>query len=713
MVSNIRIEEALINEDNPFKRYVVGDVWESCIDVQEINKSVTLKIKNEIDQVKKNRKSTMILIQGQVGMGKTHFLSRIRRIYAEKNAYFFNIRPLPSLMAPYQYFLQEISISMRRQPAPRIESPLLQAFTEIIKCLLREFSDKDFDKKGVKDLFNQIKNNIEDFKHCKIISSNKIQKNYKILINKVVNWVSLNLSEVDLQFIRVLFAVFDSETRNHAIRWLQGDELLNEQLLLLNISQNILVDDIALRVMNSLFYLLPRPVVLSLDQLESVIDSLGERGLTIIFEILVRIHDQIPNTIILLMCQTQLWHDKIEPILKKSTMDRIDSKISLNHPNKEEAMEIVTLRLEEIWKTCNSPPPFPTYPFPPEYLTGLFEHHGLNPRGFLHEISDQIGTFKEFGSVTIKKTYVKKKDEDPVFPAKNLDEFIGELYSKTSDEILEEIPKIIMVERERFIVGNLNILFKTMKNFPVEGVKTEKIILRKMKTKKDIQLEAIINYDNMQKHLMIEVNNSNSAASVLATLKRLKKETITGRTPIFIRDASLPIKESAKKTIEELEEIQKNGYVWFINSDEYLPLETAKRIVAEVVCEGLSFDDKTVEVPAIEDYLARFVYKTTNIIEFITKKSINRKREGSSKEKPNNIDKRNNSIDKQVLAKKMLNLLEVTPVLSVSLISENLGVDKEMITEMVAVLEDNNEINIINKDPKNLLIARRPKLLYK
>jgi hypothetical protein len=73
----------------PYKDNVIKDPFgNEIIDVESINKSAFDKVINELVAVKKSKESSILILQGEPGSGKSHLLARIYR-YAEIERFLF------------------------------------------------------------------------------------------------------------------------------------------------------------------------------------------------------------------------------------------------------------------------------------------------------------------------------------------------------------------------------------------------------------------------------------------------------------------------------------------------------------------------------------------------------------------------------------------------------------------------------------------------
>ena len=108
-----------LDASNPFINTIVRNAWEDSItkfDVKSINSEATDLVLHLLSEVKKNSFSTACLIQGQPGVGKSHFLGRLRYLNETNNInnfLFVSIKPISDITNIFNHIYKEIFFSLR------------------------------------------------------------------------------------------------------------------------------------------------------------------------------------------------------------------------------------------------------------------------------------------------------------------------------------------------------------------------------------------------------------------------------------------------------------------------------------------------------------------------------------------------------------------------------------------------------------------------
>ena len=123
----------ILGKVNHFRSTSVGDPWQAeVIDCPEYNGKATRVVLETLDEVRSTGRSGMCMILGDAGTGKTHVLSRLRKIAEENNYMFVSVRPLGDLTRIYGHILQEIMISLRKKDENEKYSPLERFIGDVI-----------------------------------------------------------------------------------------------------------------------------------------------------------------------------------------------------------------------------------------------------------------------------------------------------------------------------------------------------------------------------------------------------------------------------------------------------------------------------------------------------------------------------------------------------------------------------------------------------
>ncbi len=383
----------ILGKVNPFRSTSVGDPWQAeVIDVQEINKKPTRAVLETLDEVRSTGRSGMCMLLGDAGVGKTHLLARLRKIADKRDYLFVSVRPLGDLQRIYGHILQEIMISLRKKGPEEEYTPLERFVGEII---FRALSDGMSDNPTASKLAASLSNDpmkIFTFKPEQFYSTN--------LRKKAINYLTNAFPDVDIQFLEVLFHVFNPELKSTAFKWLSGVEVSQRDLDRLEVPESINNENRALSVLQTIAELAQKPILLSFDQLESIyIRFKRDNGIQVLFDSLTNLYNQCKHLLVLAMVQSVVWEDSIVKEVPEYSRQRIDYITKLERIAPETAELLVKARLETLFKDSGVELPFPTYPFTEEYIKIVNKNTNGNPRLFLRQLRDRINEFKDKGFI--------------------------------------------------------------------------------------------------------------------------------------------------------------------------------------------------------------------------------------------------------------------------------------------------------------------------
>lgn len=385
------IDALILGKINPFRSTSVGDPWQKTVDVKEINLKATRVVLETLDEVRSTRRSGMALLRGEVGVGKTHLLARLRKIAEDNNFVFVNVRPLGDITRIYIHFLQEIMVSLRKKEPGSKYSPLEQFIGEIIAQALDEGLPDNPVAKELAKSFSMNPMKIFEIDSKKLYSTN--------LRKIAANHIFASYNDVDIEFLEVLFSTLDPILRPTAMKWLNGVDVSEEDLEKLNVSSSISNEDKAIEIIQTIANLVNKPILLSFDQLESVhLRFKRENGIALFFDSLTNLYNQCPNILQVIMVQMQVW-DVIEKELPEYSKQRIDYVADLEPLTVKSAMAIVAARMKMTYENSGIDPPYATYPFTEEYLKILVDNVEGNTRLVLRYLRDRLNELKDMGQI--------------------------------------------------------------------------------------------------------------------------------------------------------------------------------------------------------------------------------------------------------------------------------------------------------------------------
>ena len=702
MTNEEKWQDNILSSPNPFSGSIVRSAWEDFPDVKSLNGLLTDQVLNLLQDVKTSHVTKVILIQGQAGIGKSHFLSRLRRIADQGEFLFVSVRPISDVTTIFNHIYRETFTSLRKKSSKATYTPMDSLISNILSgTLVKEL--KIVGKR--KSLPKKIKNLIDILEKdhtliFKLLESD--QKSFTIfnsLVEKAISSIEEEFPEVDLTFLNVLFKAINPELKPYSLRWLQGDDIPDDQLQALGARTTINNDQIAQRVLHSVMTLSDRPILLCFDQLESIYDRFGDPiVLFAFFDTVIRLCNETPNALVLLMSQAATWNEQIEPQLQRSAKDRIEYIEVLRTPTVEQLEELVRIRLGKLWGMYPYPPPSEIYPFTPDYLKSLGVTEGWNPRNIIRTLARDINQMKATRNVVM----VEKPMEGPPPEGTpdSLKEFVlnqmNILVSRFSDN-LDENP---FSARENYLEAGFFDLFKGSKDLQreFEGQTISHIVF---KTKpKHLDMILTVNKGNGEvDHWGIEVCNKENSNSVLAVLRRVKNHLDQNKINkwYILRDYSLRIKSTWKKTNEMINSLRKRG-----GSIVYLDTETNAQIFAcrellDLSSAGdLEFNNTVITRKDLIPIIIEEILPDISILKelFSLPETVT---------EPLAVPGPTTNLQQQIM-----DVLETTIVVNMSKIFPNFNEQEKKYRTVINELSNKNQIVVISDKDSQLVISKAP-----
>ncbi|MHA1360046.1 MAG: hypothetical protein ACTSRC_18155 [Candidatus Helarchaeota archaeon] len=620
----------ILAADNPFKNAIVENPRQEIIDVESINAELTTLILKSLERIraKKNR-TDLILIQGEPGLGKTHFLSRMRKKAKSNNFLFVDLPPLGDISRIYSHIFQQLFINLNWKAPQDPYTPLMGLIGRLLSHFLSEFyAQKKMDMKSqTKQILTALQEDYTKvFQYLKVLE--KHQETRERIVHQAILSIITHHPEADQLFLEILFKLLDPDLQFYALKWLKGYDLSESDLNQLNVRESIDNDEIANRVLNSLLAITDRPVLFCLDQLESFsVRFEAEEGIKILFDTLTNMYNRYQNLCILLMCQSHVWTE-IEKQVERSALDRIQIKKALAKLSFEEGILLTESRLRLIYPR-NLKLPYGTYPFTHDFIRSILKETGYNPRRLLNRLSREIEYFK--GSQSVSERFAelpaeKAVPEPPATPKTPLPAFL--------DQELATLQRAIEQDHHTFYTfpvlqdftrGIVNELFRELKTQQIKlnDVLIKDIRINQKTTKKDIDITLTVEIASDRFDIGLEVNNSENMTSLYHTLRRLVHETQAGtlKYVFLLRDNSLPISPTAKRTQAYLLELQKAGAFIPLSDSDTTQLMSIKKLVEKASAGDLMQDDHPITRKEVLEYILpeklRTISCITQLCEFL------------------------------------------------------------------------------------------------
>ncbi|MGN7613342.1 hypothetical protein ACQZV8_14800 [Magnetococcales bacterium HHB-1] len=375
------IEE--LRKNNPFVSSSAGDPWEAATpSVASVNGPVFQAVKRLIQQLTENPAQNLAcLILGEAGSGKTHLVGRVLN-HSRQSGYPFSfayIQPLEDPNRAFRYLLRELVINLC-QPVEELEGRT-QLHLLLAQIMIEMLKKRYATKPGVSssdEVDKQIKEPIAFYPFRAFLSDKilaEMQRDALFTLRRAH-------PDIDKKFLKVLFQYGQEETEIPAADWLKGEELDDEDLDLLGVSNRAVMQEAALeeearRILISLGLLLGRyshPLILCFDRLENLITKEQLRAQGRLTEFIV---DVMKSSMPLLFARTQQWEDnRLSGALNKQIIERLETnQFDLEGCSLEQAESLVESRLDHVmpeqWRAVEG--------FSPSSLIERFQP-GYSPR---------------------------------------------------------------------------------------------------------------------------------------------------------------------------------------------------------------------------------------------------------------------------------------------------------------------------------------------
>jgi hypothetical protein len=356
-------------------------------DVASVHGPVRQAIAEAITIVARDRRAQMVLVTGDPGMGKTHQLAHLRR-RAEGAYVCVDVPPLKD-GAPFAHLARYAVQGLAA--AGVLERMLWDTLRQVAAAVRADAEDHGDD---------DVVERIDDA----MVGSDRFAMAFRTLAQQDPALGPLlykrgrrlaPLSVLPADFGRVLCRITDREAERAIVDWLRAAELAGEDLALLGLERGVDDESRAFEVVRALCLSSQRPIVLCLDQIESISGIVGAAGVARLFTALMELYQQAPVAIVL-MCQTQQWVE-LRRDVPQAAVDRIRVLPPLAKPTVDEAVAIIASRLGPLWHAAGVAPPYPTWPFAPSFIRALVEQRRPTIRQLMLEIDAHLGDMRRTG----------------------------------------------------------------------------------------------------------------------------------------------------------------------------------------------------------------------------------------------------------------------------------------------------------------------------
>ncbi|MBD2006164.1 MULTISPECIES: ATP-binding protein [Cyanophyceae] len=505
-VSPIEYLNAAIESYNPFNRPAAvkqQDVWgKGFPDIETLNAHASDAVFQAIKQVSSSpSKVTSIAITADLGVGKTHLISRIRHRLKDKGGAFFvyaSASKFGELNRIQYQFLQTLGASLSE-----VGSEGVKQWQELAAAMLNQIAEQPLPLKEVIENFPSV---LEEYGMDHLTQ--------EVCQNKP------HISDPDV--VRAILWTLSKVYAPYAIKWLSGNDISEAKAAELELP-NVDKEDREANAFDTVLQILSlisdyKALIVCFDELEGV--NFNEGGYTkaqVVAELVKNLFDSLNldsdsrGVVLLTVMIPDTWQLKIK-ILPGGMPYRVSAAtrepIELKHMDGDSIVELVTLWLREFYESRNLVPHNPVYPFKENKLRELAREKPT-VRKVLQWCA---GHFEVTGTSTIINSDDSKNQQPhPVEAA-----FNKELaYIEGSIQTL--------LENKAKLANALRLGFSTLVGQTIEKVKIAAIeeVKAKASDKGYIDFKIIGKENNKTVKIGVAVLQQSNARSVLAGLNRL------------------------------------------------------------------------------------------------------------------------------------------------------------------------------------------------
>ncbi len=565
---------------NPFRDAIVSNPWdEASVDIAEIQSDVFHECLRGVEHVRRLGRSAALLIHGAAGAGKTHLLRRLRRRL--------------TLQAPSATDRDEcLFVWVRLQASPRM------IWRHVRRML-------------VEDWFRPVRGQRTQFERILFHRLAEI----RVANGDLEPWYEYMLDTDPAALDELLERVADSlyldrnttvafkhlafgRHRRDLRAWLGGDSLPEEALARLSLSQDEGTDEDREHEARRVVLMLCRlagnglPIVLSLDQVEALQASVGDRdGLFAFGQLASTLHDETSNVLIV-SCVQSSFATELKDKSRGADYDRMTSlgARSLATLTRSQAETLIAARLALAGPGFVPPPSAdPLWPLEPADFQRLTAVDALTPRRLLATCADRFEAWLRSPDPRVRTKGLDTAGQDlpSVEPVETFldDEWktrVEQSLSASRPERTEEIVRHGLPQLVRLLAPHWN------------SVSDEQL--------PDVPLV----FAGPSGRTGVSICTQANMVSVAAQLKRLKTQFMPDRLRrlIVLRDSRIPLSKGARVASQALSQLVEQGAVVAERSSEvFAALDALRALLSEAKSGDLACDGQAIAPQTVEEWL--------------------------------------------------------------------------------------------------------------
>ena len=557
----VYFEERLAELPSPFSDSVLANAFCETPDVPTIHAEARAACLAHVKSARDRAKTTLQVITGDAGEGKTHLIAWLRRqsMDAWRKATTGGrfaiavVPPLRSLSRVAHHVLQEVvrQLAIRLPDAHHMDdatdTPIEIVVWRALLALAKRLVE---DRHTPRELSAMLTEAVDVDPERFLSTAVSHLKEALRLHGTAFADAALRLPDtgLDREIFRVVARFGDGEEPERAaiVDWLGGASLPQEKLTALGTELVLDEEDGAMRglvTVLALSRLAGTPVVIAFDQIEGTV-RLGEDAVPELLSAIAELYNEVRGAVLVILCQTQLW-----PVLREKAAahvrDRLDDTraIHLRALTPEQAVAVVEARMQRFWAAVDEQPNDPMFPLGRETVTEHVARANLRtPRAvvryfqaLLREPPEARGGFVEPAKAA-PSDIVRKKLESYAEESRR---------HPRPPDTRAAIAQAVLLD----VLGHAARTKRTTAGATVVSCEPKRL----SKTGISGVLVHLARGESVTR-VYVEGSNSSNGKSAASTAKRLADAVTQGVADraVLLREAALPLPKAAQKALLEL-----------------------------------------------------------------------------------------------------------------------------------------------------------------
>ncbi|MCU0692857.1 MAG: hypothetical protein MUF54_15770 [Polyangiaceae bacterium] len=599
MTTQEQLQQLLVAAPGPFADTVLTHAFRSPPDVPAIHGKARRRVLALVEQARREGTTSLQVITGDPGEGKTHLLAWLRRASEESFSTVhggpFAVAPIEPIRSPLRVFHHVLRELVRQLGRPFSSAAHLDSATEspldvlLWRALVRVSVGLVEAPWAPPELARSLRALLPDdplrflgtFAEVASGAWPELEQAF------VANAMRLpELAGVDRETFRTLAGFPRPDIRSDLMAWLGGAWLPEERATALATAVTLDGEAEAWRGLQTLMQLagIARlPLVLAFDQVEGI-DRLGEHAAAGWLTALGEIYNSGTGTVLLVLCQTQIWPELREQA-QVQIRDRLDATpaVSLRALTPEDALALVEARMSQYWRSHGALPPSPTYPFDPDLvLREAREQRLRTPRAVLRHFRELVASGRHAHPAATQP-------REPAPPTRAAPERAMRKLLALQDDLRRGPPRLPEARADIVQACLREALREVMQaDRAVAGVRIEGMDDVVLQSRPAPGVCLTLERGGARRRTYVEVNNSSHGQSVAAAAKRLRDALREGlaQRAMLVRESALPLPPAARDLVEAL---APEAAVLWLDADHVAPIAAFEALLNAAAAGDATF----------------------------------------------------------------------------------------------------------------------------